>query len=315
MPNPIICDPPSQAACGDGRDRPAPQREGLVSYQQSLKPVQPPCGAVAGTSSSPAASAARLAALRDPTSQADQGDKPRYKITLTNGSEVICIDAHEARLSRCQRRVHAWATALPNAPRVVRRANRKLKIGPRMVMLTLTYSDIDAWEKNQIRDFMVELREEIGKGLYGYSWVLEMQKRGAPHYHVLLYVKRGTKIPKPDEKMWKYGMSRIETVNTPFYICKYTSKKSQKVYQKEGFPPGARMFAVKIYQSDVPEEELFIFKISAVPAWLRPHLLEVKAQTSEEVKYRRYKGGGWLIVNTGEVICSTWKVISIERMG
>jgi len=293
--------------------QPARSAEGLVYNQQSLgagtapseghSNGQQPIGSRTTPAGAPRASGERT-----------DGSKGRWRVLLSSGSDTLSIDTHQARLSRCQQRVHAWATALPRLNRHMRRASKKIDLGPRMVMLTLTYRDMDMWEHNQIRDFMTSIRNLLGKQLYGYAWVLEMQERGAPHYHVLLYVQRGTKIPRPDEELWEYGMSRIETVRTPFYICKYTSKGHQKAYQKEGLPARARMFAVKIYDTNIPEGDLFTFAMSSAPSWLRPHLLEAFQNVGSVVHWSRVKGGGWVIRETGEVLVSPWKIISIERV-
>jgi len=178
-----------------------------------------------------------------------------YRVTISNGEEERTIDSPLARVRRCQQRVMGWAEALPRDNRKVRRAGKKIAIGPRLVMLTLTYRDADGWKPNDIRNFMLDLRKELGEGLLAYAWVLEVQKRGAPHYHVLLYVKRSTNIPKPDEKLWKHGLSRIETAKSAFYIAKYTGK----AYQKHDLPSGARMFAVWIRKGAISDETLLPF--------------------------------------------------------
>jgi hypothetical protein len=178
-----------------------------------------------------------------------------YRVTISNGEQEQTFDSPAARVRRCQRRVVGWAEALPRDPRRVRRAGGKIAIGPRLVMLTLTYVDAEGWKPNDIRNFMLDLRKELGEALLAYAWVLEMQQRNAPHYHVLLYVKRGTDIPKPDEKLWKHGMSRIETAKSAFYIAKYTGK----AYQKHNLPSGARMFAVWIKKGAINDETLLPF--------------------------------------------------------
>jgi hypothetical protein len=277
--------------------RRAAKQQGLVSLQQSSK--------------TPAST---------PRSHSNASDNAmpigtRYRITATNGEQTISIDSRQARLSRCQRRVHAWAGVLPRRPRRLRRAASAVGVGPRMVMMTLTYRDVNGWHLYDIRDFMKALHQVLGSSLYGYAWVLEMQKRGVPHYHVILYVKRGTRIPKPDERLWKHGLSKIETVKSPFYICKYTSGKKQKQYQKEGFPSGARMFAVKVYQTDLPDDDMMEFRLSSAPSWLRPHIKEAYATIGLELRWRRVVGGGWLIVQTGERLCSPWQVTTIQRLG
>lgn len=190
-------------------------------------------------------------AMPETTSQKPRG----YRVVITNGTEEQTIEGPAARVRHCQQRVMGWAGALPRDNRRLRRGARKVAIGPRLVMLTLTYADAETWKPNDIRNFMLSLRKVLGEALLAYAWVLEMQKRGAPHYHVLLYVKRGTNIPKPDEELWKHGLSRIETAKSAFYIAKYTGKE----YQKHDLPPNARMFAVWIKSGALEALEMLPF--------------------------------------------------------
>lgn len=230
-----------------------------------------------------------------------------YRAVIESEDETFTIDSIEARIRRCQRRVHAWATALPKDNRKIRRAQKALNIGPRLVMLTLTYEDKDAWEPNQIRGFMTFMRRLLGESLLAYAWVVEMQRREAPHYHVLLYVKRGTRIPKPDESLWHYGSSKIETARNAFYICKYTGKG----YQKEKLPVGARMFAVQIYAESITDAEMIEFRMSTLPTWLRNHVEDLVDDFGNALRWGRAEGGGWIIRNTGELVASPYKVREI----
>jgi hypothetical protein len=277
---------------------------GLVYNQQSLE-ASTAHSSVLADAASPSLS----------PSPVDQLARPRrYVVSLVGPDGPVEVNTHAARLSRCSRRVHAWASSLPDASRAIRRSSSKRGVGPRMVMLTLTYATLGTWEPNQIRDFMTALRTLLGERLYAYAWVLEMQKRGAPHYHVLLWVQRGTRVPKPDLWEWHYGMSKVETARSAFYICKYTSQKKQKYYQKEGFPIGARMFAVKIYNTDVNPELYFDYRISTVPSWLKPHLIAAYGEYGNELIYRRLKGGGWCILQTGEVLQSPFTLLSVKEV-
>lgn len=312
MPHITTPDPLLQHLAPLGAPQHAPRAVGLVSYQQSLGLSTALPDAAESAAATLRSTAQRRASLRLGRPGRRAGRSPRYRATLAKEEQTVELDSRWARLRRCQKRVHAWAQAIPMPNRVIRRKGAKVNIAPRMVMLTLTYRDAGAWQPNQIRDYMIALREHLGDRLLAYAWVLEMQERGAPHYHVLVYVKRGTDVPKPDATYWHYGLSRRETARTIFYICKYTAGAKHKEYQKEGFPIGARMFAVKIYQTDIPEEQLFLFTISSTPQWLQPYLIKAHNVLGSEVKYKRNAGGGWIICNTGEVLCSPWKLIALE---
>jgi hypothetical protein len=113
-------------------------------------------------------------------------------------------------------------------------------------MITLTYKGVDDWQPKDITSFIRKMRTKLGDGLLAYCWVAELQKRGALHYHVLVWVKKGTRIPYPDKAgWWTGGMTSIVKARSPYYVLTYVSKEYQKDFDK--FPKGARVYAVKIY--------------------------------------------------------------------
>ncbi|PDW00977.1 rolling circle replication-associated protein [Candidatus Chloroploca asiatica] len=237
----------------------------------------------------------------------------RWNITLSNGEDEHQVDSQISRLVRCQRRVKAWSDAIPRLNRRLRRLYKKKNIGPRMVMVTLTYEDIDAWEPNQIRQFMQDVRKLLKDKLWAYAWVLEMQERGAAHYHVLLYVAPGTDVPEPDKAgLWQYGCTRRETAEKgPKYILTYVGKE----HQKEGLPLGARMFAVWIGKKQATAEELFGFRLSSAPPYLQKKILEYYEEgiINANVRWERVFGGGWLIKDIGEILQSEWYLVRISE--
>ena len=304
-----------------GAERSGAEQKGLVPHQQSSPHPSPMSIAEVLE-----ADLARRSHLRDVLYQHTREVVKSWNITLRDDDgKFLTLNSQKMRLSRCQRRVYAWSGAVSDviegvSSRRERRASERKKcnrrrkgqviedLSYRLVMMTLTYADADAWEPNQIRGFVKTVRRSLVDNLLAYSWVLEVQGRGSPHYHVLLYVRRGTRIPKPDEAgWWSYGLTRIETAKSPFYIVKYTGKE----YQKQGLPKGARMFAVWISPDAVPADVLFRFRLSAVPAWLCSALEDVARVAGTEVRWRRARGGGWLVKNTGEILTSGWSVVSI----
>lgn len=159
-------------------------------------------------------------------------DRNRFVVfqSKSNG-KLIVVDTLYARYTRMRKRIKSWVDVVAGEP------------DARCVMLTLTYKPGQSWQPNDIRDFMSSLKRLLGARLYGYAWVAELQARGAMHYHVICYVRRGTLIPRPDTSgMWSHGLTKIETAKSPYYVLKYTGKEAQKDYSK--FPPGARSFAV-----------------------------------------------------------------------
>jgi len=150
--------------------------------------------------------------------------------------EALVIDNFASRLRLMRLRIAAWS-------------NYVLKIAYirnlRLVMITLTYKKAEDYKAGDIRDFMKLMKKKLDSKLVAFAWVAEMQKRGAVHYHIILAVEKGTRIPRPDSsRMWPHGMSRIETARTPYYLLSYTGKEHQK--DLGAYPKGCRLYAVSV---------------------------------------------------------------------
>lgn len=194
--------------------------------------------------------------------------------------ESFLIDREQARIRRCQRRVHAWAECIGA---YLQRLGR----GYRLVMQGLTYRPDLQWSAGDIKAYMGRVRRCLGGDLLAYAWVAEVTRKGQVHYHVLLLVRQGAKVPMPDKSgLWPHGSSRVESARSPFYIVAYTGKE----YQKGGYPKGLRMFAVWIRQDVVERVAYWEFRLSALPAWFR---MVVESVGDEVARYSRAEGGGW----------------------
>jgi hypothetical protein len=169
-----------------------------------------------------------------------------------------------------------------------------------LVMVTLTYRGADDWEPRHISRYVQRCCEwlERRRCSYAYAWVVEMQKRGAPHYHVLFWLPDGVRLPKPDvcqgrqrAPFWPYGMTRIELARSPGYIVKYASKG-----EDEPLPFGARLFGV----GAASREWRRVARWAALPGWVR--------RLSEESDVvSRLARIGWLNRSTGEIYESEWR--------
>ena len=169
------------------------------------------------------------------------------------------------------------------------------------VMVTLTYAPGAEYSPRQITEYVKRMRAwlEQRKIAYAYEWVLEMQKRGAPHYHVLWWVPGGMKLPMPDsvtgrqhKRLWPWGLTRTELARSgPAYIVKYASKGDQG----RPLPRGARLYGVGGFDS---AKRLAQWR--ALPAYVRD-------RTEQGSSVRRATGGGWLVRESGEYIPSEWE--------
>lgn len=200
----------------------------------------------------------------------------------TRTGELVTIDKALARVSRMRRRVFAWVGVVND-----------LKVSERglwAAMVTLTYKTADQWRAGHIREFMLWVKKNAGAHLRAYAWVAELQKRGAVHYHVILVLSRGYKLPKPDKAGgWRYGMSRVEKARSFWYIAKYTSKGVHA--DDNQFPKGARIFATWACKEASDVASHYGYRLSVYPKWLREI---IDSCHSGEIA-RRERGGGWVI--------------------
>lgn len=145
-------------------------------------------------------------------------------VDLLTGSVVI--DPIKGRIQRLRCSVREAAklheeTAAWDSYRLGRSAYRK-------TFITLTYRNGRDWQRRHISEFVKRLRQWMGRRNCRamYVWVAETQKRGALHYHLLVWVPRRLRLPRPDTcGWWPHGMSNIETARNPVgYMVKYATK-------------------------------------------------------------------------------------------
>lgn len=220
-------------------------------------------------------------------------------LRINETGEYITLDKIECRLSRMRRRVFSWADTL--------KKYLDDSGNYRKVMITLTYTGVEDWRPNHIRDYMKALKRKLGKKLIACAWVSELQERGAVHYHIILVCKKGTRVPTPDKSgMWKHGMSRIETAKTIYYLCSYLKKS----YQKAGdFPRGLRMYSVWILKEAIELIAHWMMRISSLPKWFAEKVLEFTDHIGE--KWERCKGGGWIYA--GKFFRSPYAFMGVSR--
>lgn len=100
--------------------------------------------------------------------------------------------------------------------------------------LTLTFkdniTDLDFANK-EFKKFIMRLNYNF-KIKAKYSCVIEFQKRGAIHYHVILYNLTGRIDLKKLTSLWGHGFIKLNKIkgvdNVGAYICKYMTKTDDK---------------------------------------------------------------------------------------
>lgn len=150
-------------------------------------------------------------------------------------------------------------------------------------LVTLTYRGVMDWRPDHIRSALTSARNwATRRGFaFRYVWVAELQKRGAIHYHVCVWLPRGVRMPKwdSDRAWWPHGMANRKVArHATAYLMKYLSKGTD--YGR--LPPGARAYGVGGLDHSLRRAR----------RWLRLPSF-VQGNSSIHDKWERVVGGGW----------------------
>ncbi len=188
--------------------------------------------------------------------------------------EPIRVTCKGNRLSKMRRIVIA-------AARIIEEELQTSGFRYRAAMITLTYREDEEWEPKQISSLIDNYRKWCGrrgtqiKGV----WVLEMTKKGKPHYHLVLFLPKGLTPPLPDKQgWWKQGMTNAKWAYRPVgYIAKYASKGTDKP-----LPYGARVYGV--------------YGVSRIKLsyWRAPKWLRERSDIGDDIK----RDGEWWVNRT-----------------
>lgn len=173
----------------------------------------------------------------------------------------------------------------------------------------MTYAEVDGYTPRHISEFMHCVRQWLkrrGVSSIRYTWVLELQRRGAPHYHVLFWLPRGLSLPKPDKQgWWKHGSTRIEWVRRAVaYIAKYASK-AHGPEEAQALPKGARIMGSGGLSQEGKRERRWWVS----PYWVRQRWPEAEYDVFPAV------GGGWVARAIGDWCASPWEIVAIGPFG
>ena len=206
-----------------------------------------------------------------------------FCVFLSPEGEEFRVYDTDRRLRRMSKAIEAWSKEI-----------RGLFGDCERIGVCLTYAPDQEWEPKDISRFMKRVRKHLGKRLKAYAWVAELQGRGAVHYHVLLIVERGARIPFPDkEGWWVKGMTNVSRRVGWRYLVKYLQKEGQKGGR---FPKGLRCYGISILWKgeDVRRwEAWWRVREALLPAWFR------RIVAREEVIAWGKEGALWWYVEEG----------------
>lgn len=166
------------------------------------------------------------------------------------------------------------------------------------LLVTLTYAEVAQWSTRDVSRYIKATREWLSRrGIEAiYQWVIELTKRGRPHYHVLWWVPKGMRLPKPDSSgHWDRGLSRIERARKPVgYLVKYATKGG---IETGDIPRGARLFGAGATDNGI---KLARHRFG-LPTWLNE-------AATEGSRCTRIPRCGWVEKDSGVIHSSPFSV-------
>lgn len=175
---------------------------------------------------------------------------------------------------------------------VVQRSGKR----DRAWFVTLTYRGVDDWSPKHISACMNAAREWCRRqgAILRFLWVAELQKRGALHYHIVIWLPRSLSLPKFDKRgWWPHGFTNVQLVKSSAvaYVMKYVSKSTPL----HRFPKGARIYAFGGLEQ----------VLRRVTGWINlPEWIKLTHGVGEVVR----KAFGFVVRATGEIMSSPYEV-------
>ena len=121
---------------------------------------------------------------------------------------------------------------------------------PVVWFVTLTYRGVEDWRADHISKAVQAFRNWCSAKDVPcrYTWVAELQTRGAVHYHLLAWLPHGVQMPHWDKQptarraaFWPHGMSNTQVALSGVgYLMKYLSKLGELAR----FPKGLRLYGI-----------------------------------------------------------------------
>jgi hypothetical protein len=170
----------------------------------------------------------------------------------------------------------------------------------RVWFVTLTYRGVNDWRADHVSQAIQRYRNwcrKIGVPCK-YTWVAELQSRGAVHYHLMAWLPPRVRMPKWDKggmgrpAFWGHGWTNTQVARAGVgYLMKYLSKLGELTV----FPKGLRLYGIG--GLDKPAR--------AVRTWLNwPEWLKASYGVGECNRLAR----GFMVHETGEILSSPYRV-------
>lgn len=212
-----------------------------------------------------------------------------------NRMHAILFDNASARLSNMKKTVFNAGMGIEE-----QLLNEGLAYDP--WLFSLTYRNGDDWKPNHIQKLLKTVRTHLyRRGIkLLYVWVAELQKRGALHYHIIIWLPQGFKLPKFGRcGWWPHGFTDQKIASKSFgYLMKYISKNDTK----HSYPKGVRIYGFGGCDNVVKQRVRFYKS----PVSVRTEI-EDQGLTYHDVDIRKISGGRVDYLNA-KFYPSDWKI-------
>lgn len=180
---------------------------------------------------------------------------------------------------------------------------------PKVWFVTLTYRGVKDWASNHVGVALKGFRNWCNVRGYPckYTWVAELQSRGAVHYHLLVWLPQGVRMPmwdkptktlvqrRPVAPWWPHGMTNTQPAKAGVgYLMKYLSKLGELT----SFPKGLRLYGI----GGLNEQARGVRSWLNLPEWVK---------RSHGVGEIARAACGFVVRVTGEILEPAFKVLRV----
>lgn len=202
---------------------------------------------------------------------------------------VGIVDNYKKFRAYMRRKIFAWAGVT---------ADHQEDYGKTYALIQLSYADNSTWQAGDMTRYAQKVINSIGReSVYDYAFVMEVKPVSRLlHYHFAMHINSKVFVPYPDKSgMWSLGSTHIyRGVSSPYYLCKYVSKK----YQKDGdeFPPGSRKYGVWLNKNYYQQEEINRVRRASYPHYVLDTIDRLGIENFSVSRAPVGSGGGWVLV-------------------
>lgn len=160
--------------------------------------------------------------------------------------------------------------------------------------VTLTYRGVYDWRPRHVSDCLKAVRKWCKRrGVpFRYVWVAELQRRGALHYHLAIWLPKRIQLPRFDKQgWWPHGMTqRVIAKSGVGYLMKYLSK----ITPAHRFPKGVRIHG----SGGLNQQARDICSWLNLPSWCKQQYGVGELKTT---------GGRRVVRATGEILAPMYR--------